>query len=125
MKNLSKAIFSASLMVILFLVTNCKSGDPVQDVDKVCGVADPINNLKWLNDEFKAFLGGPGVNGIVLYEYNGNQVIEVQNSLFNSTNIHQHLCNGVKLDLQSPQSISDYRAQRREVKVLYGTKMWP
>lgn len=125
MKNLSKAIFSASLTVILFLITNCKSGDPVQEVNKVCGVADPINNLKWLNDEFKAFLGGPGANGIVLYEYNGNQVIEVQNSLFSSTNNHQHLCNGVKLNLQSPQAISNYRAQRKEVKVLYGTKMWP
>lgn len=75
MKNLSKAIFSVSLTVILFLITNCKSGDPVQEVDKVCGVADPINHLKWLNDEFKAFLGGPGVNGIVLHEYNGNQVL--------------------------------------------------
>ena len=125
MKYLLKFNWPSFLVSVLFLITSCKSDDPVQEADMVCGVEDPINNLKWLNDEFKSFLGGPGVNGIVLYEYNGNQVIEVQNSLFSSTNIHQHLCSGVKLDLQSPQAISDYRAKRIEVKVLYGTKMWP
>ncbi|MCF0072281.1 hypothetical protein LZD49_17505 [Dyadobacter sp. CY261] len=122
--NLSKSGPSVFLMAVLLFTTNCKSDDPVREVDTVCGVADPINNLKWLNDEFRLFVGGPEINGIVLFEYNGNQVIEVQNSLFSSTNIHQHLCNGAKLDLQSPQALSDYRARRKEVKVLYGTKMW-
>lgn len=92
--------------------------------DVVCEVRDPVNNLQWLNEEFKQFIGGPAVNGIVLYEYNGMQIIEVQNSLFSSTNMHQHRCDGVKLHLQSPQEMSDYYANRKEIKVLYGTKMW-
>ncbi|SDD55545.1 hypothetical protein SAMN04487996_101307 [Dyadobacter soli] len=123
-KYLSKIRLLTFLSVILLLTAKCKKDAPIQEMDVVCEVQDPIWNLKWLNAEFKQFIGGPEVNGIVLYEYNGDQVIEVQNSLFSSTNMHQHLCNGVKLDLQSPQAISDYYAKRKEVKILYGTKLW-
>jgi hypothetical protein len=117
---------SILLGCVLFLTTNCTTDDPVKEAEKdgVCGVADPINNLKWLNEEFKQFSGGPEINGIVLYSYKDQNIIEVQNSLFNSTNIHQHYCNGAKLNLEDPKAFEDYRKNRVEVKILYGTKMW-
>jgi hypothetical protein len=48
------------LVCVLFLATNCTNEDPVEEVemDDVCGVADPVNSLKWPNEEFKQFLGG-------------------------------------------------------------------
>lgn len=123
---LSKMKSSIFLVCVLFLATNCTPEDPVEGVEKdgICGVADPVNNLKWLNEEFKQFSGGPEINGIVLYSYKDQNIIEVQNSLFNSTNIHQHHCNGAKLNLEDPKDFEDYKKNRVEVKVLYGTKMW-
>jgi hypothetical protein len=122
----SKMKASIFLVCVLFLETSCTTEDLVEDVemDDVCGVADPVNSLKWLNEEFKQFLGGPEINGIVLYTYKDQNIIEVQNSLFNSRNIHQHYCNGAKLNLEDPKAFEDYRKNRVEVKILYGTKMW-
>jgi len=119
---LFKMKLSILLIGILFVATNCTT----EEVEKgsVCGVADPVKDLKWLNEEFKQFSGGPEINGIVLYNYKDQNIIEVQNSLFSSTNIHQHYCNGAKLNLEDPKALEDYRKNRVEVKILYGTKMW-
>ena len=113
-------------MSILFVTTNCTDEDPVEKLEKdlVCGVADPVSNLKWLNDQFKEFIGGPEANGIVLYDYNDKQVIEVQNSFYNSTNQHQYYCNGEKLNLDDPQAFNEFKNKRIEVKMLYGNKVW-
>lgn len=123
---LSKIKLLVFLVCVLFVATNCTTENPVEEVEKnnVCGVTNPVNDLKWLNEEFKQFSGGPGINGIVLYSYKDQNIIEVQNSLFNSTNIHQHYCNGAKLNLEDPKAFEDYRKDRVEVKILYGTKMW-
>lgn len=124
MKQLSKMSSSVFLLAVLFWATNCKKDEPSAEANLVCGVTDPVRNLKWLNDEFRDFSGGPESNAIVLYEYEGKQVIEVQNSLYSSTNMHQYTCDGLKLDLQAPQAFTDFVAERKEIKVLYGTKIW-
>ncbi|GAB3794679.1 hypothetical protein GCM10028819_09160 [Spirosoma humi] len=85
---------------------------------------DPINELKWLNDQFKAFVSGPTVNGIVIFRFEDRDIIEVQNSLFNSTNQHQYYCTGERLNLDDPARFNQYRKERQEVKVLYGTNLW-
>lgn len=90
----------------------------------IYGVNDPVKDLKWLNDEFKQFKAGPKVDGIVLYKYNDQYVIEVQNSLFSSTNTHQYYCNGTKLDLENPEKFMDFRENSTVIKVLYGINLW-
>lgn len=111
---------------VLFVATNCSTKDPIAEAEigAICGVSDPVNDLKWLNEEFKQFMGGPELDGIVLYKYNDQYVIEVQNSLFSSTNIHQHYCNGTKLNLEDPKAFADYKKNRIEYKVLYGINLW-
>ena len=130
MNILRKISLSVFLIPVFFVIINCTSKDVVEepdpgvDNDVVCGVTDPVNNLKWLNKLFKEFYGGPQINGIVLYEYDNNQVIEVQSGVSNSTNIHQYFCDGTKLDLLDPVKFKEFRDKRIEVKMLYGTKMW-
>lgn len=119
---MSRALF---LLFVLFIASHCKRGDAADEERFACGVRDPVKNLKWLNDQSKLLVGGPKINGIVLYRYNGNEVIEIQSSLASSTNMHQYSCNGVKLNLEDPELFKDYRATRTEIKVLYGTKLWP
>jgi hypothetical protein len=122
---LSKSKPSIFLACVLFFATNCTSDDPARGVAKysVCGVADPVNDLKWLKEEFKQFLGGPENNGIVLYRYKDQNIIEVQNSVFSSLNNHQHYCDGAKLNLEDPKAYEDYIKNRVEVKILYGTRL--
>lgn len=69
-------------------------------------------------------LGGPDINGILLYKYNEQYVVEIQGSVFSSTNIHQYYCTGTKLDLINPDDFLKFIKLRREIKVLYGTKIW-
>ena len=64
------------------------------------------------------------MNGIVLYTYEGREVIEVQNSLFSSTNQHQYYCDGTKLDLNDPDNFKKFKSERVEIGMLYGTKFW-
>ncbi len=116
--------------VILFAIlcpgiNGCNSRATVKPQQRVvCGVSDPVNNLKWLNNQFKQFVGGPTLNGIVVYEYDNKTVIEVQNSLFSSLNQHQYFCDGTKLNLNAPNAYTEYTQKRKEVMVLYGTNMW-
>jgi hypothetical protein len=99
----------------------------------VCGTKDPLNNLKWLSDEmrlrnFSSEEAKMKLNGVVLFDYKGNQVIEVQCSVCSSTNIHQYYCDGTKLDFVSTDEnvkrYNDYVLNRKEIKILYGTKIW-
>ncbi len=58
--------FRVLLFIITVLFIGCNDGvDSKKEETVVCGVNDPINNLKWLHNEFKQFLGGPTGNGIV------------------------------------------------------------
>lgn len=126
MYYISKIKSSISICFVLFLGINCTSEDPVEKVEEdiVCGVSNPVSNLKWLNDEFKLLAGGPATNGIVLYKYNDKPVIEVQSLAFSSTSIHQYSCDGSKLNFEDPQAFKEYRGKRSEIQVLYGTKVW-
>ena len=94
----------------------------------VCGTKDPLNDLKWLSDEMKLrgyyWEYGEKLNGVVLFEYKGSQIIEVQCGLCSSTNIHQHYCDGTKLDFTNSDNFREYRTNRKKVKVLYGTEIW-
>ena len=121
--DISKSRLTVLLLAVLFATTNCKK-ESVKESGMACGVTDPVNNLKWLNDHFKGFVGGPETNAIVLYNYNGNEVIEVQSSIFSSTNQHQYLCSGQRINFDDAIAFRDYRDKRTEVQVLYGTKIW-
>jgi len=65
-------------------------------------------------------MGGLELDWIVLYKYNEQYIIEVQNSLSSSTNIHQHYCDGTKLNLEDPNAFSNFRENATRIKILYG-----
>ncbi|MEA5403080.1 hypothetical protein VB776_09150 [Arcicella sp. DC2W] len=94
----------------------------------VCGTKDPINDLNWLSDEmkFREFyrINSEKINGVVLYDYKGDNVIEIQCSLCSSTNIHQYKCDGTKINFTNSNNYNDYLKNRTKVKVLYGTEIW-
>ncbi|SEJ29297.1 hypothetical protein SAMN04487995_4014 [Dyadobacter koreensis] len=123
-------IYSAKIYNSLFLFIlatfffNCKNNDLTDEGNLVCGTANPIEDLPWLNKQFKEFIGGKETNAIVLYKFDEKQIIEVQNSLFSSTNQHQYFCNGEKLDLDDANKFKEFKDNRQEIKVLYGTKLW-
>ena len=125
MKTMIPKIFRSLLPIVIILVaTNCKNEDPADEANVVCGTSKPIEDLPWLNKKVKEFNGGEETNAVVLYRFDGTQVIEVQNSVFSSTNQHQYFCNGEKLDLDDANRFKEFKDNRVEVKVLYGTKIW-
>lgn len=131
MKTKILLLLMAVVLVTTFLscekdISTTLNEDPNTTI--VCGTKDPLNDLKWLSDQMKLLTGGSKLNGIVLFEYKSNQVIEVQCSVCSSLNIHQYNCDGTKLDfVTSPNSrarYDDYILKRKEIKILYGTKIW-
>ena len=127
------------LMMIILVTTflSCEKDvattlDNDPNIILVCGTKDPLNDLKWLSDEMKLYgyygIYGEKLSGIVLFEYKGNKVIEVQCGTCSSTNIHQHYCDGTKLDFVSTdekvKQFKDYRINRKKIKILYGTEIW-
>src|SRR5690606_40965580 len=77
-----------SLIVALGLAACEEEGSP----SLVCGKKDPLNELPWLKQEMSHLLGGPTLNAVVLYIYEGREVLELQGSVFSSTNQHQYYC---------------------------------
>ena len=131
MKTKALLLLMTSLLVATFLacekdVSTTLDNDP--NTLLVCGTKDPVKDLKWLSNEMKLLTGGPELNGIVLFEYKGNQVIEVQCSVCSSLNLHQYYCDGTKLDFESTDEnyklYKDYTLNRKQIKILYGTKIW-
>ncbi|MDZ7900934.1 MAG: hypothetical protein U5N85_23270 [Arcicella sp.] len=122
-KPLLMCFVTILLMSFMSCVNNSSNEDPNPPV-LVCGVKDPIKDLKWLSDEMKLQIGGQNLNGVVLFEYRNEKVIEVQCSVCSSTNIHQYFCDGTKLNLLKVDDFNDYKKNRKEIKVLYGTKIW-
>lgn len=117
-----------SLFILLVLITldSCskKEIEPTYDKDfVVCQISNPIANLDWLNKEFNK-LGGSSTNAIVIYRYNGDEIIEIQGSTFSSTNQHQYHCDGQKINFDDPAKFNDFKQNRVELKVIYGTKIW-
>ena len=128
MKTKSFLILIAGIFLSVFL--SCKKEvNPTLDTDiLVCGTKDPTNDLKWLADEMKFMefyrINSEKINGVVLYDYKGDNVIEIQCSLCSSTNIHQYKCDGTKIDFTNSNNYNDYLKNRTKVKVLYGTEIW-
>ncbi|MEA5426055.1 hypothetical protein [Arcicella lustrica] len=128
MKTKSFLILIAGVFLSVF--SSCKKEvNPTLDTDiLVCGTKDPINDLNWLADEmkFREFyrINSEKINGVVLYGYKGDNVIEIQCSLCSSTNIHQYKCDGTKIDFTNSNNYNDYLKNRTKVKVLYGTEIW-
>ncbi len=86
-----------------------------------CSVKNPIQNLTWLNQKYNQLTGGPEMNSIILYEYNGNNVIEFNSAIYSSLFGYQYNCEGVQLMKDNITEINDYRAKRKLISVLYGT----
>lgn len=115
----------------LSLFSACKKDieDPLNGSSnvEVCGIKDPINNLKWLSDKMKVYTFGDNadkLNGVVLFEYKGENVIEIQCSICSSTNIHQYKCDGTLYDFSNSNNFQDYVKNRKKIDVLYGTEIW-
>ena len=120
-------IFITLITAFALMCCNGESVSPEEEgVSAVlaCGKKDPIKEIGWLKNAMKAFQGGPELNAVVLYSYQNKEVLELQGSVFNSTNIHQYYCDGQKLDLLDPTKYKDFKQNRIEKSVLYGTKVW-
>ena len=125
------------LILLLMAITSvslfsaCKKNleDPLSTSSnvEVCGIKDPVNNLKWLSDKMKVYTFGDNadkLNGVVLFEYKGENVIEIQCSICSSTNIHQYRCDGTLYDFNNSNNFQDYVKNRKKIDVLYGTEIW-
>ncbi len=131
MKTKALLLLMTSIIVTTFL--SCKKDVAITlNIDPnpmiVCGTKDPLNDLKWLYDKMKLWNTdlekAKVANGVILFEYKGNKIIEVQGSLYSSTNLHQHYCDGTKLDFSNSDNFRDYRTNRKKIKILYGTEIW-
>jgi hypothetical protein len=131
MKTKTLLLSVISMLVTTFLscekdVATTLDNDPNSIL--VCGTKDPIKDLKWLSDEMKLWSTdlekAKIANGVILFEYKGSKIIEVQGSLYSSTNLHQYNCDGTKLDFTNPDNFRDYRANRKKIKIIYGTEIW-
>ncbi|MFD2036922.1 hypothetical protein ACFSKL_19110 [Belliella marina] len=90
-----------------------------------CGVdGNMIEKIEWLNIEADRMNSSPETNGIVLYKYEGREVIELQEAIRSSTNQTQFHCDGTRIDFNDSDKFSDYLQNRVELKVLFGTKIW-
>jgi len=115
---------TAVIFSLLFFAIACKKESVNQESIEVCGVSDPIHNLAWLNAKFKNLEGGSDLNGLVLYTYEGKEVIEIQSAVYSSTNVHQYYCDGTALDLSDGDAFYKFKSERIEIGLLYGTKIW-
>ena len=127
MKTKSTLLLAASLLFSVLLSCKNDTNTPLDNDPNaviVCGTKDPVNDLKWLSDKMKVLEGGSNLNGVVLFEYNNNKVIEIQCSVCSSTNIHQYNCDGTKFDFTNANNFNDYLKNRTKIKILYGTEIW-
>lgn len=107
-----------AVLCLSIIFYSCKKSKKEEVV--ACGVANPIQNLTWLNQKYKLFSGGPTLNSIVLYEYNGNQIIQVNQSV-SSKMYDVYSCNGEPLMFDDANGLNKYLAGRKKVIVIYGT----
>ena len=126
---MSTNIFFLITLITVFCTTvSCDKETPDRDV-LICGTADPINDFEWLHDEYvKIQIDDPGINAIVVFSFDGMTIIEVQNSLYSSTNISQFKCDGTLIDfVSSPDRVAyfqEYQKNKKEISVLYGIPFW-
>ena len=114
------------ILLILATISSCKkkSSTEYDETLSACGTVNPIANLAWLKNEYQQLQGGSSANGIIVYKYNNQEVIEIQSSLSSSTNQSQYLCDGDRLNLDDPTAFANYKKDRVELRILYGKKIW-
>ena len=106
------------LVLLVFLFASCKKSKK-EDIS-ACGVTNPIQNLTWLNQKVKLFTGGPELNGVVLYKYNDNEIIQINQTV--SSKVYDiYNCDGKQMMFNDADGLDDYIANRKKVAVLYGT----
>ena len=124
MKNIIKMI---TMMVIITSCTKESISDDPTRLNLVCGTKNPMIDLPWLVEKMKMNQPyTPEGMGVVLFEYEGNKVVEIQSFLSSSSNIHQYFCDGTKLDFESTSEnvkrYKDYVLNRKEISIIYGKK---
>jgi len=124
-------LLSISLLLVgaSFSCKNDESNEltPNSNSIELCGVKNPVKNLTWLSTEIQKFGTGESsqrLNGVVLYEYKGANVVEVQCGLCFSTNIHQYKCDGTLYDFTEPNIFQDYIKNRKKIELIFGTEIW-
>ena len=110
------------ILIGCFFLGSCAKEEPVDEQFSACGTFDALRELPWLKEQFELIKSAP--SGIILYQYNSREVIEVQSSLMSSTNQSQYYCDGTKLNFDGPEVYQDFLANRVEVKILYGIDLW-
>lgn len=117
--------FLVVIIAVLSTLTGCDKDKPEFD-GVVCGTVDPLNDLDWLHEEYVKIKDQPKSSGIVAYSFDNMTIIEFQNSLYSSNNIHQFKCDGTLIDFVSSQDrldyYKDYRKNRKEITLLFGTR---
>jgi len=111
------------MLVACFCLGSCATEEPVDEQFSACGTSDALSELPWLKEQFELVKNTPE-SGIILYQYNSREVIEVQSSLMSSTNQSQYYCDGTKLNFDDPEVFQDFLTERAKVKILYGVDLW-
>ncbi|MFD2202608.1 hypothetical protein [Shivajiella indica] len=110
------------MLVACFCLGSCSTEEPFDEQLSACGTSDVLSELPWLKEQFELIKSAP--SGIILYQYNSREVIEIQSSLMSSTNQSQYYCDGTKLNFDGPEVYQDFLTNRVEVKILYGVDLW-
>ncbi|EOZ93486.1 hypothetical protein A33Q_3745 [Indibacter alkaliphilus LW1] len=111
------------LPLIYLCCVSCATEEPIDDQLSACETSDAISQLTWLKEQFELIRNTPE-SGIILYQFNSREVIEIQSPLMSSTNQSQYYCDGTKLDFDAPEIFQDFLANRVEVKILHGVNLW-
>ncbi len=110
-------------ILLLACMIGCKKKDVSYDQNTTaCGTKNPLANLAWLKNEFQDIANYPDMNGIVLYEYNGEEVINIYKSYYSSTYGRPFYCNGKQMQFNSGDDLKNYLEKRKKIAVLFGEK---
>ncbi|WP_175632875.1 hypothetical protein [Pedobacter ghigonis] len=110
-------------ILMLILIAGCKKTKVSYDKNTAaCGIKNPLENLAWLKTEFQDIAGFPEINGIVLYEFKGKEVIDIYKSYYSSLDGRQFYCDGKRVQFDTEQDLKDYTQNRKKVSILFGQK---
>jgi hypothetical protein len=116
-------------MLIIIALNACNETEETLDKEAstVCGFSDPLKTLPWLKQNYDNIKNIPE-SGIIVYMYQDKEVIEIQSSLMSSTNLSQYLCDGTKLQFDTPETYENdylhFLNHRIKLKILYGKDLW-
>ena len=118
-----KARILIFMLIACICLGSCVTEEPVDEQFSACGTSNALSELPWLKEQFELIKNTPE-SGIILYQYNTREVIEIQSSLMSSTNQSQYSCDGTKLDFDKPEVFQNFLTNRIEVKILHGINLW-